>query len=378
MRVLHIYSGNLFGGIETLLITLARERHLCPQMEPHFALCFEGKLSDALRRIGISVHILGNVKFSQPWTVWKARRQLSKVLHHLLPDIVINHETWTHCLAAPVIRYNGIPIIFWMHGWGVGNRWYEYLARKTSPTGILATSYYSSKSLSKIFPNGKTEVLYPPVSRLQFNEESRASSRNNIRDSLAISQESTVILTAGRVTPYKGYSLLIKALNRIKEIPNWVSLIVGTPQTKDESKYFSQIQKLVSKYGLQKQIKFLGYRNDVPLLMRAADLFCQANVGAEPFGIVFIEALYAGLPIVTTRLGGAIEIVTDGCGKLVEANNVGALSTALLELIADPEKRQKLGGNGLARAKELCDPYQRLSQLHIFLEKVLAQNANFN
>jgi hypothetical protein len=59
MKVLHVYSGNLFGGVETLLITLAQQRSLCPQMQPHFALCFEGRLVNELRAVGVGVHMLG-------------------------------------------------------------------------------------------------------------------------------------------------------------------------------------------------------------------------------------------------------------------------------------------------------------------------------
>ena len=65
VKVLHIYAGNLFGGVETLLITLARQRELCPQMQPHFALCFEGKLATELDATGVPVHWLGNVRVSR-------------------------------------------------------------------------------------------------------------------------------------------------------------------------------------------------------------------------------------------------------------------------------------------------------------------------
>ena len=70
MRVLHVSSGNLFGGVEALLVALARERGLRPEMEPHFALCFVGRLSETLDEIGVPVHRLGGVRVSRPWTVW--------------------------------------------------------------------------------------------------------------------------------------------------------------------------------------------------------------------------------------------------------------------------------------------------------------------
>ena len=80
MRVLHVYSGNLFGGIETMLLTMARERALCPAIEPAFALCFEGRLGDELAATGVSVHRLPEVRASRPMTIRRARRQLAAVI----------------------------------------------------------------------------------------------------------------------------------------------------------------------------------------------------------------------------------------------------------------------------------------------------------
>ena len=66
LKVLHIYSGNRFGGAENYLLTLARNKDLCPQMEHSFALCFEGLLSQSLSRYGADCHILGSARLSRP------------------------------------------------------------------------------------------------------------------------------------------------------------------------------------------------------------------------------------------------------------------------------------------------------------------------
>jgi hypothetical protein len=98
MEVLHVYSGNLFGGIETLLVTLAQQRSLYPPMQPHFALCFEGRLAAEIRATGLCVHRLGRVRSSQPWTVWLARRQLKQLLRQEGFDVVICHSCWSQAL----------------------------------------------------------------------------------------------------------------------------------------------------------------------------------------------------------------------------------------------------------------------------------------
>jgi glycosyltransferase involved in cell wall biosynthesis len=123
------------------------------------------------------------------------------------------------------------------------------------------------------------------------------------------------------------------------------------------------LQQQAARSGTAGRVRFLGQRSDVPRLMAAADLFCQPNVGPEPFGIVFVEALYAGLPVVTTGFGGAAEIVDERCGELTPPSDPAAVAAALGGLIRDPARRQALGAAGPGRAAHLCDPGRQLARL---------------
>src|SRR5579864_2041164 len=93
VRVLHLHSGNMYGGVETLLVTLARLRHLCPGMEPHFALCYEGRLSRELKATGVPVYILGAARIRNPWTTWRANRRLRDLLRSESFHVVC-HMPW--------------------------------------------------------------------------------------------------------------------------------------------------------------------------------------------------------------------------------------------------------------------------------------------
>jgi glycosyltransferase involved in cell wall biosynthesis len=104
------------------------------------------------------------------------------------------------------------------------------------------------------------------------------------------------------------------------------------------------------------RVRWLGERHDVAALLASADLYCQPNLEPEPFGMVFIEALAAGLPVVTSASGGALEIVDESCGRLVAANDRPALAAALRSLIDDRALRAQLAAAGPERARRLCDP----------------------
>jgi glycosyltransferase involved in cell wall biosynthesis len=369
MKVLHVYAGNLFGGIETFLVTLAKQRHLCPQMEPHFALCFEGRLAEELRSAGVEVHLLGAVRFSRPWTMWRSRRHLGQLLQNMSPDVVICHESWIHYLASPVIRRFQLPLVFWMHGWGTNKHWYQRLGQRTPPDLAIANSHYTNKTLPELFPGHTGYVLYYPVASMPSAED-RSTIKDRVRESLQTSQNATVILMTSRMVAYKGHLLLIEALGQLQELPGWVLWMAGGPQKAIEREYFAKLKATALAKGISDRVKFLGDRSDIPHLLMASDIHCQPNIGPEPFGISFIEALYAGLPVVTSSIGAAVEIVNDTCGILVPPKDLDALAEALAKLIKNPEKRSSLGSAGPERARELCEPAKIMGQLQEVLASV--------
>jgi glycosyltransferase involved in cell wall biosynthesis len=187
--------------------------------------------------------------------------------------------------------------------------------------------------------------------------------RRAVREELGVPFDSTVILQASRLERWKGQDVLIRALSELRDIPDWHAWIAGGPQKEGEEEFLNELKLLAKQAGTTDRIRFLGQRSDVQQVMRAADIYCQPNSGPEPFGIAFIEALYASLPVVTFDFGGAAEIVTPSCGMLCDPGNVQAVSSVLRELVKDPALRLKLGEAGPSRAAELCDPTRQLAIL---------------
>lgn len=365
VRALHVYPGNLYGGVEVFLATLARHRH--PGLEHEFALCFEGRLADELRGAGATVHDLGGVRFSRPWTVLRARRRLARALASSPPGVVVCHEAWPHVLAAPVVRRAGLPLVHWVHGVAAPGRWYEALARRSPPDLTLVASRYAATTLHHRFPGASHAVLYYPVAPPP-GPDPRA--RAAVRRELGADEGTVVIVQTSRLERYKGQSLLIEALGRLRDRPGWAAWVAGGPQRPDQVAYLDELRAAAGAAGIADRVSFLGERADVPRLLAAADIHCQPNVGPEPFGIAFVEALDAGLPVVSTRMGGAAEILDGGHGLLVPPGDPGALADALAALIADPAGRARLGAGGPARARALCDPDAATARLRDLLAGV--------
>jgi glycosyltransferase involved in cell wall biosynthesis len=193
--------------------------------------------------------------------------------------------------------------------------------------------------------------------------------RSRLRAELGAGEGDVVIVQTSRMQGWKGQRLLLEALGRLRQLPGWRAWVAGGAQRPEEEAYLAGLRAQAQILGLTERVRFLGQRSDVPRLLRAADLHCQPNTDADSFGIAFVEALQAGLPVVTTAMGGPLEIVDATCGVLVPAEPA-PLAEALRRLIEDPGTRARLGAAGPARAATLCDPSVYLRSLDEALRDV--------
>ncbi|MGL6075799.1 MAG: glycosyltransferase family 4 protein [Fimbriiglobus sp.] len=372
MKVLHLYAGNMFGGIERFLITLAKLRHLAPEMEPEYGLCFRGQLWDDLQKENVPVHDLGAVRFSRPWTVLKARRALTKLLSGKRYDVVVCHAAWPHAVFASTVKRFQVRVVTFAHDTWAGRHWVERWAKRTLPDLVLANSHFTLKTVQSLFPSVNNACLYLPVSPI--SRENQKSLKETVRLELNTSPEHVVPIFCARLEPWKGPHIFIEALAKLKHIPNWTGWLVGGPQTETQSQFFQTLKGMSQELGVYERIRFLGLRKDVENLLLAADFHCQPNTAGEPFGVAFVEALGAGLPLVTSEIGGAIEIVTPDCGILTKSSNASATAEGIARLIETPSERSRLAAHATRRADELCNPSRQINAFCALLKVETAAN----
>lgn len=368
MRVLFTHSGNMYGGVETMLATFARHSNFCPTIQQHFALCFEGRLRDELDECGVPVHELGYVRIRQPLSVRRARQAFTNLLNDVAFDAVVSQSAWSHALFGPVAQSLGVPLVSWIHDMADRDSWLEQWARRTPADLTICNSEFTAQLFRKSAPAARIEVLYCPVAppAQSFSKANRA----RVRAELKTPAEAVVIIQASRMEAWKGHQTLLDALAALRDSDRWVCWIVGGPQRPNEVGYFNELIARAQDLGIAERIRFTGQQSQVAPLLAAADIFCQPNIDPEPFGISFVEGLYAGLPVVTAEIGGAREIITNRCGVLVEPRNVQNLSGVLRQLINDRALRCRLGSAGPWRATELCDPQQQLRRFEQMLSSV--------
>lgn len=374
MRVLHITSGNLYGGVEVFLATLVREAYAAPGMESDVAVCFEGRFSAELESLGCAPHVLPSPRLSRPHTVIKARQALRELLQRETYDVVVCHQPWACVMFASTVRSFGFPVVLWMHMASDGKHWLERMCRWMQPDAAICNSRFTADRTSSWLPGAAIDYAYCPVTPASAWP---SHARRALRDSLQTPSDDVVVVQVSRLEAFKGQHVLLDALAMLRDLPGWTCWIVGGAQRPTELEYLQRLQAVAREREIADRIRFLGERSDVGQILGAADVYCQPNTEPEGFGLSFIEAMGAGLPVVTTGIGGAREVVNESCGVLVHPGNASGLSQELRRLAVDGGLRARLATNARKQAADLCSPTQQMRRIQALLSGAIGNQPRF-
>lgn len=166
------------------------------------------------------------------------------------------------------------------------------------------------------------------------------------RAALGLAPEAPVVGIIGRLDWWKGHEYFLDALAQTaRAVPEVRGLIIGEPErTPANQAYYEGLLRQTERLGLTDRVIFTGFRPDIPRLLATLDLVVHASSQPEPFGLVIIEGMAAGKPVVATAAGGVLDIITDHVdGLLVPCQEAAALSAAMTWALADPENGRRLG-----------------------------------
>jgi glycosyltransferase involved in cell wall biosynthesis len=273
------------------------------------------------------------------------------------PDVIVCHQAWPLALFGRVAKRHSIALVLWMH-MAAGRHWLDRLAWRVNPGTIVCNSRFTASTLPK--SDARVEVVYAPADTAAARLPRTASSNGH-----------AVIIQVSRMEPLKGHAVLLTALARMRDRA-WTCRLAGGAQRAHETRYMDSLRAQAASLGIGDRVEFLGDRSDIPRLLAGSDIYCQPNVEPDAFGLSLIEALAAGLPVVTSALGGANEIVDETCGVLVAPRDAVTLASELSALIENRSRRERLGANGPARARALCDPAAQMPRIAEILQKAAA------
>jgi len=244
--------------------------------------------------------------------------------------------SWAQILFSRTVADFG-PWIAHHHGPADGT-WLDWLASRKKPDLIVSPSAHSSRTWQEKYRMPVSTLNYPV--RQEFAIGCSANLDKVLaRRKFGLPQQKVLILQCSRIEPWKGHDILLEALEKIRGINEWHMVFAGSPQKSLDRDFMRVLRQKCTESGLEDRITWLGDVRDVASLMAACDIYCQANRGPEGFSLAFLEAAFSGLPIVTTAMGGAPEIV-EGNGILIPSPDPVLFAETLGSLSTDPGLRK--------------------------------------
>ncbi|OGJ89538.1 MAG: hypothetical protein A2350_16085 [Candidatus Raymondbacteria bacterium RifOxyB12_full_50_8] len=275
-------------------------------------------------------------------------RALRQTIRNTNASIVHTNNPKSHVLGALAAAGTGVRVVMHMRDIlpprSVGLAAMRMCAALTNASLIAI-----SNAVKEALPPGlkqRTRVIYNGFAPLI-----PARTRAEVRSSLGVPEHHTVVLTVGRLVPWKGHQILLKAMvPLIKTNEYW--LVIAGNAAYGGQEWPALLKEQAQGLGIGDKVIFTGFSDDVAGLFAAADIFVLASEN-EPFGRALVEAMLCNTPVIAFDAAGPSEIIEHGkTGLLVKERNAEALGAAITGLADNPVLRQNLGGAGAADAAE--------------------------
>lgn len=340
MRIVQLIDSLHWGGAQKLQVTFAeavqnRDLDLIViSLNQHR----EGvPLPNDLEALGAKVIVMAAPHLYNLKRVWR----LARFLRQEQVDLVHTHLTYANIIGPVAAKLAGVPVVASIHNEkyhpqrdNTLRRRLETLMLRFGADKLIAVGQAVVQAQRERFSWGQLDVIQNAVSPVPPISESH---RREIREGLIGDPSRPLLLSVGRLSPQKGYRDLLAAVPRVLEKhPEAAFVIAGGGGSR------ADLSREIAELNLEGSVFLLGYRNDVPDLLAASDLFVNSSHW-EGLPVAVLEAMSAGLPIVATRVGDVPQVLGEHAGVLVPPKQPAALATALIALLDDPERMKATG-----------------------------------
>jgi glycosyltransferase involved in cell wall biosynthesis len=351
LRALQIIDHLKVGGAQRLLEVL---RAGTPQ-ERAIEILSMGSENDPLylrlSQKNVRIHVETDCRLWKPSSYFRNFRAIRRIK----PDVIHLHLTSATIIGAVAGWMARRPIVATVHNTntvqvagfrGICLRFLETTAIRLFVDRIIFVGHVTAEANRHRFGRVPMvtidNVVEPP-------DRALAALRKETRDAFGAQDSDVVILSTGRLTPTKNIGLLLQAFAKVRQAHPHAKLWVC-----GDGSMAKALVEQATALEIGRAVVFLGGRNDVPVLLQAADIYALSS-DSEGLPLALLEAMSAGLPVVATEVGSVPDYVAGGAGLIVPPKRVDDLAEALDRMVGDADARACAGRVARERAVEFTD-----------------------
>lgn len=341
-------SGKDRGGAEEALLQYVAYRASLGAA-PHVITLEPGSLRELLEVHGARVTFIDAGRTRQILRWANTVRQIATIARKERTQIILSWMTKGHLYGGPAGLMTRTPAAYYQMGLpdkGALDR----LCRLLPAAGAIGCSDYVTQQQQRVV---NYEVMSAPLAAdIDRFEKARLLSPRDLKRRLGFDPDRPLMGMVGRLQRWKGMHVFLDAMAKILEIrPDCQGVIVGGPHHL-ELDYAEWLERRIQELGLSGKIMLAGKQKNVPEWMQAMDIFVHASE-REPFGIVVVEAMSLGKPVIATKPGGPEEIIQEGKnGLLIPPNDPGKLVKAIQTYLSDLALSAQIGAAARLRSLE--------------------------
>jgi len=330
---------HMMGGGQWSLYYLIR--HLDKDVFSPILICpEEGELAEKMEEAGAEVICLhmGRIRYLNPLVL----QRLITIIKDRRIDLIHTDSTTETFYAGIAARMMRVPVVW--HIRVSEEEWFIDRILAILSTKLILVAKALNERFAWLKDRKKMVVIYNGIDLEAFDNFPTTSS---IKREFNIAEDTVLIGCIGRIEKRKGQEYLISAM---RDIDNAKLILVG----RSEAEYLQKITMLCNKFDIADRVKYIGYRNDIPSVLKAIDIFVFPTVSGEGFSRIILEAMAARKPVVATDNAGNPEAVAHGStGYIVPTRDALTMAAKIHELRIDKRRRTAMGVAGRKRVEEL-------------------------
>ncbi|MGB3519541.1 MAG: glycosyltransferase family 4 protein [Elainellaceae cyanobacterium] len=360
-QVLFVDHAAVMGGAELSLLDLA----IAYRDTSRVLLFDQGPFRERLEGVNVPVQVIAapssllSVKASGGLSALKAIPGLGWMARRIVEQSrgvdLIHANSQKAFVAAALARWMGAPPVVWhlrdiltASHFSAMNRRLAIALANAQASQVMVNSQATGEAF--VAAGGRPDLVHLVYNGLSAQPFDAVGEEQAIalRQELGLGADVPIIGSFSRLSYWKGQHVLLEA---VRSLPEVQVLLVGKSLF-GEDEYVAQLQDLAASPELAGRVHWIGFRTDIPALMKACSIVAHTSTEPEPFGRVIVEGQLAQRPVIATAAGGAVELVEDGVtGRLVPPKDAIALRQAIHEILEHPQQTADLAQRGYDHAK---------------------------